>query len=416
MLKERFWASLVLSSITILVSIFLIWELIEKNFFKNLDYKTLHFLYITRGIAASSLLAAWAVWFIWKEKLRYQELFNRIINNSLDAILIYDKLGNVITMNKTARELFCSTGKELRTVWETIPPESKATFPTLLEEVKKGRKLVDHETEKILHDGRKIPVSIGLIYLNGKDGKFIETVRDIREKIALQNKIIEIEKDQLIGKMAEGIAHHMGTPLASMLLRIQMLKEDLPEHTECVTCMQKLNLVEQQIFYTQKVIQRLLRFARRPTNERHSEKVSLILKEGIEIIKPLINKRRIELELHTEDDINIQADSNLLGLVFSDIMMNAIDAMPEGGKLSVRLHRVDKDTAEVLISDTGTGIPADVLPLVFEPFFSTKPSGKGTGLGLFIAKRVISEHGGTIHIESVEGKGTSVFIRLPIIE
>ena len=145
MLKERFWASLVLSSITILVSIFLIWELIEKNFFKNLDYKTLHFLYITRGIAASSLLAAWAVWFIWKEKLRYQELFNRIINNSLDAILIYDKLGNVITMNKTARELFCSAGKELRTVWETIPPESKFTFPALLEEVKKGKKLVDLE-------------------------------------------------------------------------------------------------------------------------------------------------------------------------------------------------------------------------------------------------------------------------------
>jgi len=410
----RFWAILILSSLTLLAFIFLLWELVEKNFFKDLDYRTLHFLYITRGIIVSLILAGWAIWFIWREKLRYREWVDKIINNSTDAILVYDKSGKITAFNKAAESLFYSNRRELKSIWDIIPLENKINFSKKLEYVESGDKLRNYETEKVLEDGTKIPVSIGLVYIN-EEGRFVETIRDIRESVMLRNRIIDLEKAQIFGKMAQGIAHHMGTPLASMLLRVQMLKEDIPGGAKCSDCLEKLTSIERQIFYGQKVIQRLLGFARRPENQRRPESVFSLLEEGTEMIKPLLKKQGIELELHPdEEDLKTLIDKNLLGLVFADIMMNAIDAMPQGGKLSITASKNLGEWVEIKITDTGIGIPRDILPFVFDPFFTTKPAGKGTGLGLSVAKMIIQDHNGEISIESMEGRGTSVLIRLPI--
>ncbi len=239
-------------------------------------------------------------------------------------------------------------------------------------------------------------------------------MRDIRERVMVRNKIIELEKAQVIGKMAEGIAHHMGTPLASMLLKIQMLKEDISGVPEYAHFMEKLDSVEKHIFYSQKVIQRLFKFVNKPEDERRSKRVSTLLEEAVEVIKPLLKRHGIRFELCVDKDLKVLADGSLLGLVFVDVMMNAVDAMPEGGKLSIAAsNRSSGELVEIVISDTGTGIPKEILPFVFDPFFTSKPAGKGTGLGLSVAKRIIYDHGGEIGIESTEGKGTSVWIKLP---
>ena len=417
MRHTRFWATLILSSLTIVLFIFLLWELMENSFFKDLDYKTLHYLYITRGVAVSLLLACWAAWFVWKEKLKHQEWLDKIINNSTDAILVYDETGQITAFNKTAEGLFCDNSKGIKTIWDIVPYEKRVDFSKRLENVKNGEKVINYETERLFKDGKKFPVSIGLIYVK-EDGRFVETIRDIRESLILRNKIIDLEKAQIFGKMAEGIAHHLGTPLASMLLRVQMLKEDMPEHADCSNCLEKLDLIERQIFYGQKVIQRLLRFVRRSVDEKQPEVVSHLLEDGIEIMRPILKKQGIELELRLEDeDLKILADKDLLALVFADTMMNAVDAMPQGGKLSIFVSRKSPERrVEIKMADTGVGIPRDVLPLIFEPFFTTKPAGKGTGLGLSLAKRIIKDHGGEIGVESVEGKGTTILIRLPIYE
>lgn len=344
-----------------------------------------------------------------------EEKLQTIINSTTDAILVYDEQGRVIIMNREAKRLFCDDGKELKTIWDIVPPEDKVSFSDRLKSVKEGDKLLDYETKKIRGDGRRIFVSIALIYMNQEGGAFIETIRDISERVIMRNKIIELEKAQVVGKMAEGIAHHMGTPLASMLLRVQMLKEDMPQVPKYANFTEKLDSIEKQIFYGQKVIQRLLRFVSRPQSERSSEKVSILLEEAVDMIKPLSKKQGIDLELRIDGDLKVLADPNLLELVFLDIITNAVDAMSKRGKLSIVAYK-DKaeEMAEILISDTGTGIPKEVLPFIFEPFFTTKPAGKGTGLGLSVAKRIIHDHGGEISIDSVEGKGTSVWIRLPI--
>jgi len=346
-----------------------------------------------------------------------EQRLREIMDNTTDAIIVFDDKGVVETLNREAEQLFCGNSKKkIDQIWEIITPENKENFFEKLSKASQGERITDVETEKIGKDGKRISVSISLVYMSGGQGRFIETIRNISERIVMRNKIIELEKAQIIGKMAEGFAHHMGTPLASMLLRVQMLKDDIPDLPEFESVGDKLNSIERQILYGQKVIQRLLKFVGRPENEKSPENISILLEESIELIRPLIKKKGIVLETDIEDNLKIFADTNLIHLVFSDTMMNAIDAMPEGGVLSL-LSCNDEITqsVNVLIKDTGVGISKETIPYIFEPFFTTKPAGKGTGLGLSVAKRIVHDHGGDINIKSKQGSGTIVSISFPIL-
>lgn len=358
------------------------------------------------------------------ERRRTEKLLNereqrlrQIMDNTTDAIIVFDNEGVVETFNKEAEKLFCGNSKvNIDRVWDIVTPENKQNFSEKLNKVREGKRITDYETECIDKDGKRISVSISLVYMSEGQGRFIETIRDISERLVIRNKIIELEKAQIIGKMAEGFAHHMGTPLASMLLRVQMLKDDLPDLSEYENVGEKLNSIERQILYGQKVIQRLLRFVGRPDNEKSTENISILLEESIEMIKPLVKKRGIVVETDLDNSLEIYADINLIHLVFSDTMMNSVDAMSEGGVLAIvsSIDEVDK-CVNIKIKDTGDGISEDTIPYVFEPFYSTKPAGKGTGLGLSVAKSVVNEHGGTINIESEKGIGTTVSISFPMI-
>ena len=346
-----------------------------------------------------------------------EQRLREIMDNTSDAVIVFDNTGKVETLNLEARRLFCTSGDNgINHIWEIITPENKDNFSKKLESVSKGKRITDYETERITTNGRRISVSISSVFMDEGEGRFIETIRDITERLVIRNKIVELEKAQIIGKMAEGFAHHMGTPLASMLLRVQMMKDDVPNIPECADIGEKLDSIERQILYGQKVIQRLLKFVSRPANEKSKENVSNLLWESIEMMKPMLKKRGVVLETNLDEDLIIYADTNLINLVFSDTIMNALDAMPEGGSLSLvsSLHK-ETQTAVVKIKDTGVGISEETIPFVFEPFFTTKPAGKGTGLGLSVAKRIVSDHGGDMNIVSKQGSGTTVSISLPIL-
>jgi PAS domain S-box-containing protein len=341
----------------------------------------------------------------------------QIMDNTSDAIIVFDEIGLIETLNTEAAKLFCGSGKEsINKIWEIITPENRENFSYKLRKVSEGKRITDYETERLTKDGRRITVSISLVAMNEGE-KFIETIRDISDRVLMRNKIVELEKSQIIGKMAEGFAHHMGTPLASMLLRVQMLKEDMSELPECEDVLDKLNSVEKQILYGQKVIQRLLKFVGRPRNEKSLENISILLEEAIEMIKPILKKKKIRIKTEIEKNLYILGDTSLIQLVFSDIMMNSADAMADGGLITIRaLWSEKRDSITVEIEDTGTGISKETIPYVFEPFFTTKPAGRGTGLGLSVAKRIVQNHDGEITLNSKQGIGTSVLIKFPIIE
>jgi PAS domain S-box-containing protein len=345
-----------------------------------------------------------------------EERLRGIMDNTSDTVLVFDCYGRIETINKAGQILITGSMEgSIDNIWEIITPEHKESFNARLRSARGGEAVTDYETELINKYGRRVPVSISLVYMSQGGGKYIETVRDISARVAMRKKIIEFEKSQIVGRMAEGFAHHMGTPLASMLLRVQMLKEDIPPVPGCEGVLEKLDSVERQILYGQKVIQRLLKFVGNPRSEKSAEDLSSILVESVDLIRPLLKKKIIDVTVKTEDNLMILTDTNLLHLVFTDTIMNAVDAMPKGGSLTLSASG-DKvpGIAVITISDTGGGIPKEIIPYVFEPFFTTKPAGMGTGLGLSVAKRIINDHGGEISIKSKEGEGTTVAIKLPI--
>jgi PAS domain S-box-containing protein len=345
-----------------------------------------------------------------------EERLRGIMENTSDAVLLFDGEGRIESVNRAGLLLFTgSENGEIGNVWEIITPEQRESFTAKLRNAKEGVSVADFETEMKKKDGRRVPVSISLVYMSQGGGRFIETVRDISARVAMRKKIIELEKSQIVGRMAEGFAHHMGTPLASMLLRVQMLKEDLPSIPECGGLLEKMESVERQILYGQKVIQRLLKFVSNPSTEKSPEDVVTILTESVDLIRPLLKKKGIDVLVESEDNLTVLTDTNLLHLVFTDTIMNAVDAMPGGGSLALTSSG-DKvpGFAVITIKDTGEGISKEIIPYVFEPFFTTKPAGMGTGLGLSVAKRIISDHGGEISIKSKEGEGTTVTIKLPL--
>lgn len=349
-------------------------------------------------------------------RLEGEEKLRGIMDNTMDGVIVFDAEGRIETINKAGLMMFAGgEGGGVENIWDLITPERRDSFAGKLESAKGGVPITDYETEMTRKEGGRVPVSISLVYMPQAGGKFVETVRDISARVAMRKKIIELEKSQIVGRMAEGFAHHMGTPLASMLLRVQMLKDDIASMPEYEVVFEKMESIERQILYGQKVIQRLLKFVGNPRSEKGPEDVADILTESVDLIRPLLKKKGIDVKLAAQDKLTILTDTNLLHLVFTDTIMNAVDAMPGGGTLALKASAdTIRKNAVIVITDTGGGIPKEIIPFVFEPFFTTKPAGMGTGLGLSVAKRIISDHGGDISIKSKEGEGTSVMIKLPL--
>ena len=233
---------------------------------------------------------------------------------------------------------------------------------------------------------------------------------DITEKISLQQQLLTSEKLASIGLLSAGVAHEINTPLTGISSYVQMLQKKLTDSHYA----QILEKIETQTDRVGRIIKNLLNFARNPSDSSFQR---VDLKESLEEIISLIDYKlktmNIELELALAPVPPVQAQGERLQQVFINIILNALDAMPEGGKLRIELSRAGREAA-VKIADTGAGIKAEHLPRIFDPFFTTKGIGKGTGLGLSISYAIIKEHEGRIQVESEPGKGTTFTIVIPM--
>jgi signal transduction histidine kinase len=220
-----------------------------------------------------------------------------------------------------------------------------------------------------------------------------------------------------IGQTVATVAHKIGTPLTALSGHIQLMAED---PTLSVESRQRLQMVEAQIERTSKSIQDMLLYARRPDPVRTSLDLKDCLSGSIALFRPEFERRKIALvaEWHHQTQ-KVDADPQQLQEVFNSLIENALDAMPTGGTLVVRVtshvpnpqdHRA---RAAVEFVDSGCGMDSEQLAQIFQPFFTTKKTGRGTGLGLTIALETIRAHGGEVSVTSEPGKGSRFTILLP---
>lgn len=245
--------------------------------------------------------------------------------------------------------------------------------------------------------------------LTGAQKGYVLVLEDITEKKKIEEELFRATKHASVGRLAAGVAHEIGNPLASISSLVQELQ------TENVSSFEKdsLSTINQQVHRIARIVRNLGDFARLYPRQKTPTSLRDILENTLSLVRYDKNFRKVAIRTDVKDTPQLKIDPDQMQQVFLNLILNARDAMPDGGSLDISIGRVDGHV-EMRFADTGQGIDAEVRDKVFDPFFSTKGPTKGTGLGLSICYSIIKDHGGTIEIDSVKDKGTQFIIRMPV--
>ena len=256
------------------------------------------------------------------------------------------------------------------------------------------------------------------IYIQLQDR--IEALKEIISQLhQTQNQLIQSEKMAAVGQLASGIAHEIRNPLGIILGGVEFLENKLAKKKDKVA-KESLKKIKESIDRANHIVVDLLKFSRASQLEAQPVSACKIMDEAISLIKNQVYLHGVKIKRnYKQRNAHIKADANMLRQGFFNLFINAIEAMPKGGilSLSVRLpERQGSDDKKVVIeiTDTGKGISQDNLARIFNPFFTTKEPGKGTGLGLSIVHLILERHKATIDVESRLGEGTKFTLKLPI--
>jgi two-component system NtrC family sensor kinase len=239
---------------------------------------------------------------------------------------------------------------------------------------------------------------------------------DVTERVELEEQLAHADKMSSIGVLAAGVAHEVNTPLAVISSYAQMLAKQVAGDPQQMKILDKIT---SQTFRASEIVNALLNASRVSPRELAPLDLNQVLKETLSLVEPQLPKDRIKIHLDLQPEAaSVVGNSGKLQQVFLNLLLNARDAMPRGGELTVRTRVVESDegepAAQVVISDTGVGMTAEQARRAFEPFFTTKEPKRGTGLGLAVSYGIVREHSGTMSVESAPGKGASFRVELPL--
>ena len=241
-------------------------------------------------------------------------------------------------------------------------------------------------------------------------------LRDITESRRTAQQTIESERLDALRLLAAGVAHEIGNPLNSLHIHLQLMERSVQKlrDGEKTELQQSIDVARSEVNRLDSIVTQFLKAIRPSRPQLRPENVNTIVEEAVRFFAPELQDREILIEQELRSDLPLlQLDRDQMKQAFYNVIKNSVEAMHRHGALRVR---TDMDDTHVIIRfiDTGGGMSAENLSHVFEPYFTTKPSG--SGLGLLIVRRIVREHGGELSIESSEGKGLSVTIRLPYID
>jgi two-component system, sporulation sensor kinase E len=241
-------------------------------------------------------------------------------------------------------------------------------------------------------------------------------LRDITESRRSAQQTIESERLNALTLLAAGVAHEIGNPLNSLHIHLQLMERKVCELEGPVReeLQESIGIARSEISRLDSIVTQFLRAIRPSKPQLHRENINTIVEEAVRFFSPEIEARDIVVEQELRSDLPLlELDREQMKQAFYNVIKNSFEAMKRHGVLRIR---TDRDDTHVLVTftDTGGGISAENLSRVFEPYFTTKPSG--TGLGLLIVRRIVREHGGELSVESSEDKGLTLVLRLPYID
>lgn len=242
-----------------------------------------------------------------------------------------------------------------------------------------------------------------------------EIQRQHEEIERVQQQLAQASKLASIGELAGGVAHEINNPVTSILSTATHMVEKLRQGRLSSRDARQLERITKEAKRISGIVYKLLTFSRRSRMELHPVDINEIVCIAIGLIEFRLRNGKTVLKRHLAESLpRFFGDAERLVEVLVNLMNNALDAMPDGGTLTIRTRKAGAGSIQVEVADTGTGIPSDVIDRIFDPFFTTKGPGKGTGLGLSISHGIIKEHGGEIRVTSTPGAGSTFVISLPV--
>jgi PAS domain S-box-containing protein len=356
------------------------------------------------------------------EELGRMREFNENILESLDdGLVVFDGEEQIVLWNRALEGFYgvarqAAIGRKLADVFDTPFVDALraarrdhpygATLsraPIGSRQRDRSRLLVNATEVPLQNSSGDASVIVGHILL----------IENITDRVRLEEQLQISEKMASIGLLAAGVAHEVNTPLTGISSFTQMLLEGADPGDPKTILLEK---IERQTFRAAKIVNGLLNLSRPGTssNERIDVDVNAVINDVFALLEHQfeVGSIKVRREL-ASDQVMVLGIEHQLQQVFLNLFLNARDAMPRGGWLSVST-RVEGDRAVAEIADTGSGIPSEHLARIYDPFFTTKVIGRGTGLGLSITYGIVGEHDGTIHCDSAAGQGTRFTLSIPV--
>ncbi len=342
---------------------------------------------------------------------RYRDLYD----NAPDIYITNDENGSIINCNQTGAKILGYKKEELigRHIFEFQTEKTRRIMEELLPKRFSGQLAKGLELQLVKKDGSIMDVSLNDNHICDTSGRIIairSVYRDITAKRKLEIQLVEAEKLASLGRVVASVAHEINNPLEGITNYLQLLLENMTEDAEE---RKYVELVMEGIHRIAGIVRRLLESSQNIMEEKGDHNINHHIQNVTSLLQRKLAQSNITVNLFLDNGLPlIRCHPNQLEQVFINLILNSIDAMPQGGIISITTQ-MENEHLLIKFTDNGCGIPDKDLPKIFEPFFSTK-RGTGSGLGLWICYNIITEHAGRIDVKSKLNAGTTIQITLPL--
>ncbi|MFQ5441751.1 MAG: nitrogen regulation protein NR(II) [Thermodesulfobacteriota bacterium] len=342
-----------------------------------------------------------------------------IVDNSRAIIVTTDTRGRVVEFNREGERVLGYSKEEVsgKNV-EVLFEDQGRSDPFLKDWVTRGGAIRTVRNKEVIFrakSGKLIYISLTLSTMINDEGDVIGTVaigKDISEQKMLQFKLMQSEKLAGIGTLATGIAHEINNPLAGVLGMGEAIKDE--DDVEVIK-----SYADDIIRYASsaaEIVKELSSYSRSAKNEADSTiDLSTVMESALKMSRHSVSFSPINVVMELDEKCFIVANQGEIQQVFVNLIINAVHAMGECGTLTLKSY-MEGGFVKAVVSDTGHGIPEEFMSSIYDPFFTTKPVGLGTGLGLYVVYRIVIRHNGTIEVDTKVGKGTTFVIKFPASE
>jgi PAS domain S-box-containing protein len=392
--------------------------------------RMLHTIKVPFNLAETGERAVLGVCMDITERKRTEARFRRLIDSNVQGVMFWNMNGDVVQANDAFLRLVGYSRDDLaagRINWAALtPPEHAHRDRRATQQIAETGVCEPYEKEYIRKDGSRVPILVGGTMFEGSDEEGVCFVLDLTERKKLEQQFLRAQRLESIGTLAGGIAHDLNNILTPILMSIEFLKS-LMEDAEGL---ELLETIEMSAHRGAGIVQQVLSFARGVEGQRTKIQPEVLLNDLAKIVRDTFPKN-ILLRLEVPGDVwTFSGDPTQVHQILLNLCVNARDAMPEGGTLTISVQNCSLDEqyaatniqakpgryVNFKVSDSGTGIAPDIIDKIFDPFFTTKELDKGTGLGLSTVMAIVRSHDGIVNVYSEPGNGTTFNVYLWAME